>query len=110
MRGAVMLNQITTIAELQQVVQDNPFVVIDLFATWCVPCQQMLPVIEELAGENPAVPFYKVDIDMVPEAKEFTGAKAVPMLIIYKNGGRREFAFGVTPKEKIQQKLTRVMR
>ena len=104
------MNTITTLAELEQVVQDNSVVVIDLVASWCVPCQQMLPVVAELAGENPAVPFYKVDIDMVPEAKTFTGAKAVPMLIIYKNAGRREFAFGITPKEKLQQKLTRVLR
>jgi thioredoxin 1 len=105
-----MMQQITTIDELKQVVTDNPLAVIDLYAQWCSPCKEMLPVIEELSGENPDIPFYKVDIDMVPEAKEFTGAKAVPMLIIYKNGGRREFAFGITPKDKIQQKLTRVQR
>jgi len=104
------MNIITTIDQLREVVHSNEVVVIDIFATWCTPCQQMLPVVEELAGENPAVPFYKVDIDMVPEAKAFTGAKAVPMLIIYKNAGRREFAFGITPKEKLQQKLTRVLR
>jgi thioredoxin 1 len=102
--------EINTIDELKSAVEQNENVVVDLYATWCVPCQQMLPVIEELAGETPAVPFYKVDIDKVPEAKEFTGAKAVPMLLIYKNGRKKEFAFGITPKDKIKGKLERTMR
>jgi thioredoxin-like negative regulator of GroEL len=83
--------------------------VIDLFAHWCVPCQQMLPVIEEISGEY-EVPFYKVDIDKVPEAKEFTGAKAVPMIIIYKDGRKKEFLFGINSKEAVQKKLERVLK
>ena len=69
----------------------------------------MLPVIEELSNQT-SVPFYKVDIDEVPDAKTFTGAKAVPMLYIYKDGRIREFAFGVNEKSKIEMKLKRVMR
>lgn len=105
-----MMQQITTIDELKQVVTDNPLVVIDLYMKTCAPCIQMLPVIEELSGENPTVPFYKVDIDVVPEVKQFTGAKAVPMILMYKNGRKKEFAFGVTPKDTIQKKLNRLTR
>lgn len=105
-----MLNEITTIEEFKSVINKNETVVVDLYATWCVPCQQMLPIIEELAGETPAVPFYKVDIDKVTEAKEFTGAKAVPMLLIYKNERKKEFAFGINPKEKIKSKIDRALR
>ncbi len=104
-----MLKSIDTIDELKDAVKNNDIAVIDLYATWCKPCQEMLPVIEELSNTS-AIPFYKVDIDVVPEVKEFTGAKAVPMLLIYKDGKRREFAFGITAKEKIQSKLNRVLR
>jgi thioredoxin 1 len=101
--------EINTIDELRTAVEQNESVVVDLYATWCVPCQEMLPVVEELSQEV-AVPFYKVDIDKVPESKEFTGAKAVPMLLIYKNGRKREFAFGINPKDKIKGKIERSMR
>jgi thioredoxin len=103
------MNEITSIEELTEVVNNNKDVVIDLFATWCEPCQQMLPVVTEIA-EDAVVPFYKVDIDKVPEAKTFTGAKAIPMIIMYKEGRKREFAFGITEKEKIQQKLNRLFK
>lgn len=104
-----MINQVHSLEELQDVVTNNDTVVVDLFATWCEPCQQMLPVVEELAAQSP-VPFYKVDIDKVPEAKQFTGVKAIPMFLVYKNGKRKEFAFGVTEKDKLESKISRAMR
>jgi thioredoxin 1 len=104
-----MIKSITSITDLEKEISSNDVVVVDLYATWCVPCQQMLPVVEELSNSS-AVPFYKVDIDEVPEVKEFTGAKAVPMLLIYKQGKKREFAFGITDKTKIESKLNRVTR
>jgi thioredoxin 1 len=103
------MNEITSIDELVNVVKDNRVVLIDLFATWCSPCMQMLPVIEELSGEA-TIPFCKVDIDKVPEAKEFTGAKAVPMIIIYKDGRKKEFLFGINTKEAVQTKIQRVLK
>lgn len=104
-----MLKSIDTLDELKEAVTTNNIAVVDLYATWCKPCQEMLPVIEELSNTND-IPFYKVDIDKVPDAKTFTGAKAVPMLYIYKEGRIREFAFGVNEKSKIEMKLKRVMR
>ena len=104
-----MLNKLDTLDQLKEAVTTNNIAVVDLYATWCKPCQEMLPVIEELSNTND-IPFYKVDIDEVPDAKTFTGAKAVPMLYIYKEGRIREFAFGVNDKSKIEMKLKRVMR
>ena len=104
-----MLKSVSTLDELKEAVTTNNIAVVDLYATWCKPCQEMLPVIEELSNTND-IPFYKVDIDEVPDAKTFTGAKAVPMLYIYKDGRIREFAFGVNDKSKIEMKLKRVMR
>jgi len=104
-----MLKSVNTLDELKEAVTTNNIAVVDLYATWCKPCQEMLPVIEELSNTND-IPFYKVDIDEVSDAKTFTGAKAVPMLYIYKEGRIREFAFGVNDKSKIEMKLKRVMR
>jgi thioredoxin 1 len=104
-----MLKSIDTIDELKDAVKNNNIAIVDLYATWCKPCQEMLPVIEEISNTTD-IPFFKVDIDKVPEAKTFTGAKAVPMLYMYKDGRIREFAYGVNEKSKIEMKLKRVMR
>jgi thioredoxin 1 len=104
-----MLNKIDNLDKLKEVIQHNDIAVVDLYATWCKPCQEMLPIVEELSNST-SVPFYKVDIDEVPDAKTFTGAKAIPMLYIYKDGRIREFAYGINDKTKIEMKLKRVMR
>jgi thiol-disulfide isomerase/thioredoxin len=103
------MNEITSFDELISAIDENDVLVIDLFATWCVPCQQMLPVVEELS-ELYDFPFYKVDIDRVPQVKDFTGAKAVPMIIIYKGKRKREFVFGIVDSKKIKSKIERVLK
>ncbi|MGL6106381.1 thioredoxin domain-containing protein [Romboutsia sp.] len=37
---------------------------VDFFATWCCPCNMLVPVFEELGNEiNKSTKFAKVDID-----------------------------------------------
>lgn len=103
------MNKAQTLDELREVINNNELVVVDLYADWCNPCQELMPIVEELSNEV-TVPFYKVNIDEVPEVKDFTGAKAIPMILIYKNGVKREFSFGVTTKEKINSKIERAKR
>ena len=47
-----MLKSIDTLDELKEAVTTNNIAVVDLYATWCKPCQEMLPVIEELSNTN----------------------------------------------------------
>ena len=35
----------------QDVINRNEFVLVDVSATWCVPCQTLSPVIDELSAE-----------------------------------------------------------
>ena len=64
----------------------NKLVVIDFFATWCGPCINIAPKIEELAKEVTGVDFYKVDVDVNGDAAESVGISAMPTFKFYKNG------------------------
>ena len=81
--------------------------VVDFYADWCQSCVEMMPIVEEVAGES-TVPFYKVNIDESPEMKEKNRIKAIPMLMMYKEGRVREFLYGKNDKEKIIQKVKRI--
>ena len=62
-------------------------VLVDFFATWCGPCRQMLPIVEELSGELAGkVDVYKLDVDEAPKMAERYEIQSIPHLIVFKDG------------------------
>ena len=101
-----MIEKITLEEFEQKLASKEPFV-IDFWAPWCPTCIEMLPIVEEVAGESD-IPFYKVDIDEQPDMKERNRIKAIPMLMYFKDGRTREFLYGKNEKVKVEQKLNRI--
>jgi thioredoxin 1 len=98
-----------TLEEYEQKVNNKEAFVIDYYTDWCVACQEMMPLVEEIAS-TATVPFYKVNIDEAPDMKDKARIKAIPMMMMYKEGRMREFVFGKVEKEKIQAKLNRISK
>ena len=49
-----------------EVINSDKPVVVDFWATWCPPCRQMAPVVDEAAKQLEDVKFVKVDVDANP--------------------------------------------
>ena len=47
----------------QEVINESGTVLIDFYATWCMPCKVMSPIIEEIAKEHKEIKVVKIDID-----------------------------------------------
>lgn len=76
-----------TSAQLDELINEGKFVIIDLFATWCGPCKMLAPIFERVAEANAdKAVFAKVDTDEVPEMAERFGVQTVPTIIAIKNG------------------------
>jgi thioredoxin 1 len=62
-------------------------VVVDCFAEWCPPCQQIAPVFSDLASQYPNVVFIKVDMDKVSaKLKTVLGVWALPTFCFFRYG------------------------
>ena len=90
----------------EKLASKEPFVV-DFWAPWCPTCIEMMPTVEEVAGES-SIPFYKVNVDDQPDMKDRNRIKAIPMIMMYAEGRTREFVYGKVEKAKIEQKLNRI--
>lgn len=69
------------------IITNEPLVLVDFFATWCGPCKMMHPVLEQLKEQmGDKIRILKVDVDNNEELSSRYKIMSVPTLLIFKNG------------------------
>ena len=77
-------------------------VLADFHATWCGPCKQLSPIIEEIAVDlKGKIKVIKIDIDKNQKAAEVYQIKGVPTMILFHKGKILWKQSGVMPKQNI---------
>jgi thioredoxin len=66
--------------------RSKQLIVVDFFATWCGPCQQIAPKYAELAAAMPHVRFLKVDVDQCKDLSQQYGVQSMPTFKMIKGG------------------------
>lgn len=83
-------------------------VVVDFWATWCGPCQTLLPILSKLAEEYAGkFRLAKVEIDQQPELANQFAVRSVPTVKIIKQGKIVDEFMGAIPENQIRDILDR---
>lgn len=85
-----------------EVLSSNVPVLVDFTATWCGPCKQLAPIVDQLANELVGkVKVGKLDVDDSPLTAGKYGVRGVPTVMVFKNGERSAQHVGLTTKQKL---------
>lgn len=80
--------------------------IIDFYATWCGPCKQVAPVLEELAKEYAGkIDIYKVDVDQEKELAAAFGIRSIPTILFVPMKGDPQVSMGALPKETFKKAI-----
>lgn len=83
-------------------------VLVDFWAEWCGPCKMIAPVLDELATEYQGkVKIVKVNIDDHQGLATQFGVRAIPTLLVIKNGQVIEQMVGAKSKRDLKASLDR---
>ena len=102
-----MAAQVNDASFESEVLKENLPVLVDFWAPWCGPCRAIAPVIEELAQEfEGKVKILKMNVDENPSTPSKFGIRAIPTLILFKNGEAVEQVTGAVSKASLKQMLS----
>ena len=81
-------------------------IVLDFSATWCGPCKQLAPIIDELSKEYEGrIAVGKCDIEEADDLTAEYGIRNVPTVIFIKNGQIVDKFVGSKSKGDVQAKF-----
>jgi thioredoxin 1 len=83
-------------------------VLVDFWASWCMPCKLMVPVLNELAEETDGkVTIAKLNVDEAKATAAKFSVRSIPTLILFKNGKEIHRFVGVKSKDYLSKELDR---
>jgi thioredoxin len=104
------------VADIETMATDWKFLgnkpaVIDFYASWCGPCQRLLPVIETLSDEfEGKIDIYKVNVDQEEELAAAFNIRTIPTLIFIPMDGKPEREVGGKSESELRERLNNLLK
>lgn len=85
-------------------------VVVDLWATWCGPCETLGPILDKVVGEtNGQVVLVKVDVDANPGIAQAFRVQSIPMVVAFKDGQPADAFMGAQGEHEVREFVEKLL-
>lgn len=91
----------------EEVLRFETPVLVDFWATWCAPCRQMGPIIDQLAAEyGNDLKIVKCDVDQNPALQMKYQISSIPAFHLFKGGESIAEFIGGRPKNQLRDEIS----
>jgi len=95
-----------TDSNFDEAIKKYKVIVVDFWASWCMPCRMLAPAIESLAKKlQGRVVFGKLNVDESPGTPTKFGIMSIPTLIVFKDGEVAGTLVGAMPENVLEEKI-----
>ena len=90
-------------AKFDELINSSENILVDFYATWCGPCQTLMPILDDLKEElGDDLRIIKIDVDRHQKLAAQMGVRGVQSLFFYKSGKLIKNVSGVLAKHEIK--------
>ena len=91
-----------------QVLNSKTPTLVDFWAEWCAPCRALTPVVEQIAtAYQGRLQVGKMNIDEHPVAPGQYAVRAIPTLLLFKDGKVADQIVGLVSRAKLEEMITK---
>ncbi|MFX0167736.1 MAG: thioredoxin family protein [Candidatus Hodarchaeota archaeon] len=93
-------------------IKEHELVILDIYTVWCGPCVMQAKILEDLAPQldSKRAVIAKIDADQAPKTSEQFGIRAIPTLILFKNGEPVNTHVGVWPMDDMLKTIKELLK
>jgi len=96
-----MLKEIKSNEFKKEVIESEKAVLVDFYASWCMPCKMLAPVLEKISNSRADFNIIKVNIDESIELANEYEIEVVPTMVVFKDGKPVNKLVGVVKENEI---------
>ena len=94
-----------------EVIKSSLPVVVDFWASWCMPCRMVSPHVTALADRyKDKVKIGKLNVDESPNTTIRYSIRSIPIIIFFKDGNKVGESIGAVTKEVLEERMKEYLK
>lgn len=98
-----MIQQVNSNEDFSQIINSNPYVLMEFYASWCPHCQAFYPVLNAASNtlNEQGIVVAQTEIDTYQQLANEYNVESIPTLFFFKNGQQVDKSVGTLTEQQV---------